>query len=230
MTRTIRILRLVADDVAAIFPYFLAFWLISLLVSAFFPAWRDYYNWPAFHASVVMFALISLGSYKVQNFWEGAKDLSKKGRERSFEAVSRAVLLGAVFVPVWKKILLWKRQLGVSGYIKLAVILLVLIFSLFQGIYSVDFFVLLFGLISVLFGLDMRISAGFALVLLVLCPFLLAFNQNGFAETAAVYAYYFLAIAVLTAIGDIWREKVIHRLARPENDKCDIVIKRNKTK
>jgi hypothetical protein len=196
---------LVADDVAAIFPYFFAFWLISLLVSAFFPAWRDYFNWPAFHASVIFFALISIGSYKVQNFLEGAKDISKKGREKSFEAVSRAILLGAVLVPVWKKILLWKRQLGISGYIKLAVILLVLIFSLFEGIYAVDFFVLLFGLISVLFGLDMRISAGFALALLVLCPFLLVFNQNVFAETAAVYAYYFLVITVSTAIGDNWR-------------------------
>jgi hypothetical protein len=59
----------------------------------------------------------------------------------------------------------------------------------------------------------MRISAGCALVLLVLCPFLLVFNQNGFAETAAVYAYYFLVIAVLTAVGDHLREgkKVMHR-------------------
>ena len=88
----------------------------------------------------------------------------------------------------------------------IAAMALILGFSLFQGVYVVDFFVLLFGLISVLFGLDMRISAGCALALLVLCPFLLAFNQNGFAETAAVYAYYFLVIAVFTAVGDQTRE------------------------
>jgi hypothetical protein len=89
----------------------------------------------------------------------------------------------------------------------------VLVFSLFWGVYVVDFFVLFFGLVSILFGLDMRISAGCALTLLVLCPFLLAFSASGFAETAAVYAYYFLVIAVLTAVGDQARErnKVIHR-------------------
>jgi hypothetical protein len=213
-TKTVRVLKLVADDVAAFFPYFFAFWLISLCVSIFFSAWRGYFNWPAFHASVLVFALISLWSDTVQNFWKGVKNISKKGGERGFEVFARAVILGAALVPIWKKILSWQKGLGRFDYYKIAAMVLILGFSLFQGIYAVDFFVLLFGLVSVLFGLDMRISAGCALALLALCPFLLAFNQNGFAEIAAVYAYYFLVIAVFTGVGDHMRDgrKVMHKL------------------
>lgn len=211
-SKTVRVLKLVANDVAAFFPYFFGFWLVSLCVSIFFPAWRAYFNWPAFDLCVLFLALISLWSDPVQNFWRGVKDVSKKGGEKGFEVFARAVILGAALVPIWKKILSWQKGLRRSDYYKIAATVLILGFSLFQGIYVVDFFVLLFGLISVLFGLDMRISAGCALALLVLCPLLLVFNQNGFAETAAVYAYYFLVIAVFTAIGDHIREgkKVIH--------------------
>ena len=196
-SKIVRVLKLVANDVAAFFPYFFGFWLISLCVSIFFPAWRAYFNWLAFDLCILFLALIGLWSDPGQNFWKG---------ERGFEVAGK----GAI---AWKKILAWQKGLKRSDYYKIAAMALVLVFSLFQGIYVVDFFVLFFGLISVLFGLDMRISAGCALALLVLCPFFLVFNQNGFAEIAAVYAYYFLVIAVLTAVGDHLREgkKVMHR-------------------
>jgi hypothetical protein len=225
ITKIIRIFRLVANDVASVFPYFLAFYLISLFVSIFFPVWRGYFSWPAFHLSVVALALISLGSEKVRIFLREVMDISQRGGSRGFKIAGRGVIIAgrgallfrrflaiahyAVIVPVKEKILFWKKNLGRSGYYKLAAILLVLAFSLFQGIYVIDFFVLLFGLLSVLFVLDMRISAGCALVLLAACPILLAFNQNGVAEAAAVYAYYFLVIAVFTGIGD--HIKVMHR-------------------
>ena len=205
-TKIVRILKLVADDVAAFFPYFFGFYIISLGVSIFFPAWRGYFNWPFFHLSVLFLALISLWSDTVQNFWKGVRDISGKEGENGFEVFARAVILGAALTPIWKKILSWQKGLGKSDYYKIAVMVLILGFSLFQGVFAVDFFVLLFGLISVLFGLDMRISAACALILLVLCPFLLVFNQNSFAETTAVYAYYFLVIAVFTAVGDHLRE------------------------
>jgi hypothetical protein len=212
----------VADDVASVFPYFLAFYLISLVVSIFFTAWRSYFDWPAFHASVVALALISLGSDKVKNFRNEVAEISRRGGSKGFEVARRgatvigrgtfllkkfsAIVYSAAMVPAKEKILFWKSNLGRSGYYKLAAIFVILIFSLFQGIYVLDFFVLLFGLVSVLFGLDIRISAACALVLLALCPILLAFNGNAFAETAAVYAYYFLAIAVFTGVGDCTRE------------------------
>jgi hypothetical protein len=250
ISKIVHVFKLVADDVAAIFPYFFAFYLVSLAVSVFFTAWRGYFNWPAFHLSVLFFALISMGSNTVRMFWRevveilkkeedlgfeviglgaasgskktntilrGAVEVSRRGKERVGTIAGRVgvffrkvfvVVVYAAVVPARKKILLWKRNLGKAGYVKLAAILLVLAFSLFQGIYALDFFVLLFGLVSVLFGLDVRMSAGCALALLVMCPLLLAFSQNVFAETAAVYAYYFLVIAVFTGIWELSRHKV----------------------
>jgi hypothetical protein len=220
---TVHIFKLVADDVASIFPYFLAFYLISLLLSMFFTAWQSYFYWPAFHASVIVLALISLSSEKAKTFWNGVMDISRRGMGGSFEVVGRgatiigrgglllrdflAIIFYAVVVPVWKKILFWNRNLGKSGYLKLAITLLILIFSLFKGILVLDFFVLFIGLVSVLFGLDMRISAGFAFVLLMACPILLVFDGSVFAETTAIYAYYFLIIAVLTGVGGYLKGK-----------------------
>jgi hypothetical protein len=218
ISRIVYVFKLVANDVAAIFPYFLAFYLISLLVSIFFIAWRGYFNWSAFHFSAIFFTLISLWSERAKNFWKGVEEISRRNGNKAFGITSRgATIIGkgifllrkfsvitfyVVIIPVKEKILFWKRNLGYRGYIKLAVIVVVLLFSLFQGIYVLDFFILLFGLMSILFGLDTRISAGCALALLVICPFLLVFNQNIFAETVAVYAYYFLIIAVFTGLGD----------------------------
>jgi len=218
-SKTVRVLKLVADDVAATFPYFFGFYVISLGVSAFFPAWRDYFNWPAFHLSALALALISLWSDTVQNFWKGTRDFSKAGEDTGFEVASRGVaIVGKAIFLLKKKILSWQKSAGMSDYVKLAVTVFVLGFSLFQGIYAIDFFVLLFGLISVLWGLEMRISAGLALILLVLCPILVAFSASGFAETAAIYAYYFLVIAVLTAIGDHLREGRVERMNEKERN------------
>jgi hypothetical protein len=227
--KTVRILRSVANDVAAIFPYFLAFYLISLVVSIFFSAWRGYFYWPAFHLSIIFLALISLGSDQIKTFWNNIVDISHKGGSKGVEVVGRgAMIVGkgtfllkkflvvmfcVVVIPAWGKVLSWKRNLGRFGYYKLVAIFIVLTFSLFQGIYVVDFFVLLFGLSSVLFGLDMRISAGCAIALLAACPLLLVFNKDGFAETAAIYAYYFLVIAVFTGAGDYLRGKAVGELS-----------------
>lgn len=221
-SKIILILKLVANDIAATFPYFFAFYVVSLLVSIFSPAWRGYFYWPAFNLSVLFFALISLGSETVKSFWKEVRAISSGEVGQGFEIddhkamiVGRgvlffrkflAIMVYAVIIPSKEKIISWKGNLRKADYIKLGIIAAVLIFSLFQGIYVVDFFVLLFGLVSVLFVLDMRIAAGCALVFLAACPLLLVFDQSAFAEAAAVYAYYFLIIAVLTGIGDHIKE------------------------
>ena len=149
-------------------------------------------------------------------------EISRTGGSKSFEVVGRgativgrilSIIIYAVAIPAWERILFWRKNLRKTDYFKLAVIFIVLIFSLFQGIYVLDFFVLLFGLVSVLFGLDMRISAGCALVLLAACPILLAFHGNVFAGGAAIYAYYFLVTAVFTGIGDQIRETAVPELS-----------------
>ncbi len=199
-TKLIRIFKLVANDSAAVFPYLFTFYLICIFVSIFSTVWRGFFYWPAFNAGVVLFALLSLGSGKINTLWR-----ESAGRGGLTFKKFLANILVAIFIPIWKKVIFWKGKMGMFDYIKLAAMLLLLTFSLFRGIYVLDFFVLLFALVSVLFGLDSRISAGCALALLVLTPLLLVFNNNVFAESAAVYAYYFLVIAVITQIGEYFR-------------------------
>jgi hypothetical protein len=210
----IRIFKLVADDSATFFPYLFAFYLICLFVSIFSTVWRGFFYWPAFNAGVILFALLSLGSDKASALWKKIAEISKRGREKGGVVAGRgsrtfkiffADTFVVAFITIWEKIIFWKRNLGIVDYLKLAAILLLLAFSIFQGIYIYDFFVLLFALVSIFYGLDMRISAACALALLVLTPLLLVFNQNVFAEQAAVYAYYFLVIAVITQIGEYFR-------------------------
>jgi hypothetical protein len=207
--KLVRIFKLVADDSATFFPYLFGFYLISLFVSIFSAVWRGFFYWPALHAGVGLFALLSLGSDKVYIFWKEITGVSKRGGGKYGSAGDRGSLffrkilstvLVVVVIPLWKKVVFWKKTMGISDYLKLLVILIILVFSLFRNIGVLEFFILFFGLVSVLFELDSRISAGCDLGLLILTPFLLVFNENTFAETAAVYAYYFLVIAVITQI------------------------------
>ncbi len=88
----------------------------------------------------------------------------------------------------------------------MGIIVVVLIFALFQRIEVIDFFVLSYALISILFVMESRIAVGIALACLICCPFLLIQKNGVLAETTAVYAYYFLVITVLTQIREHRRE------------------------
>ncbi|MBU3978222.1 hypothetical protein KJ980_02025 [Patescibacteria group bacterium] len=66
---------------------------------------------------------------------------------------------------------------------------------------------LIFFFALILWDLDSRISFAFALVCLIFCPFLLAFENNfiyldlkNWAEQFAVWAYYFLVIGVVKSL------------------------------
>jgi len=55
--------------------------------------------------------------------------------------------------------------------------------------------------------ISMRILAGVALFFLSIVPFLLVLDREEQAEQYAVYAYYFLVIAVIRGIADLRNEK-----------------------
>jgi hypothetical protein len=112
-------------------------------------------------------------------------------------------------VLVWIK--LWKR-LGRRGQIKVGIILVVLIFALVKSIGIVDFIVLAYALISILFVFESRISAVLALILLASCPFFLMFKKDSIAEIMAIYAYYFLVITVITQIAEYMKENKVKKL------------------
>lgn len=61
-------------------------------------------------------------------------------------------------------------------------------------------FILIYFGVSILWNLSSRIPAVFALLFLASCPVLLILKKDALAETFAVYAYYFLVIAVVNEI------------------------------
>ena len=106
------------------------------------------------------------------------------------------------------------EKLTGKNLIKIGFLAIVLIFSLFRQINPINFLVLAYALISVLFILESRIAAVIVLLFLISCPILLIFKKMPIAEATAVYAYYFLIIATATQLREYWREtrpkKVIH--------------------
>jgi hypothetical protein len=67
--------------------------------------------------------------------------------------------------------------------------------------------ILVYFCISLLWNLASRIAVSLALFFLVLTPISLVLKNNVLAETVAIYAYYFLIIAVIGEIIALKREK-----------------------
>ena len=166
------------EKIREFYPYFFGFYILSLLFSIPSPTWRAFFYWPAFHGAMIFFTILFLLTFKF-NF---------KALESNFE-----------------KSLLRKRIAAISWrtWIKIGVITAVILFALLKEISIFNFIVLLFALVSFFFILDSRLAASGALVFLVACPFLLILKRDAWAETAAIYAYYFLVITVLTQVREL---------------------------
>lgn len=98
------------------------------------------------------------------------------------------------------------KKLKKTEYIKIGIIIIVLGYAVNNKINIINFSILAYALISVLFIVESRIAAGLALMLLVSIPFLLIVKKNEMAEQVAIYAYYFLVITVLTQIREYKKE------------------------
>jgi hypothetical protein len=99
------------------------------------------------------------------------------------------------------------QQISSRDWLRIISIAIIMIWAWSRGLGLVDSVVLLYALVSVLFILDSRLAAGAALVLLAACPFLLLGHRDAWAETTAVYAYYFLVITVVTMIRELALDK-----------------------
>lgn len=91
---------------------------------------------------------------------------------------------------------------------KLCTISLVIILSLLLiWKFSVEAIILWMIICTFLFyGWDNRIITGTALVFLMSCPILLILEKENTAEEMAIYAYYFLVMAVVLRIVEYWKE------------------------
>ncbi len=76
--KSIKILKLVLNHIAEIYLYFFAFYIICLILSCFFVQWKLFFNWTAFHISVIVLGILSLFSDKFRKFIFSKKELLKK--------------------------------------------------------------------------------------------------------------------------------------------------------
>jgi len=216
------IIKLVLDDIAGIYLYILAFYILNLVLSLFFEEWKLFFYWPAFNAIVIVFGVLSLlsgrGRRAIMRFLRMKQGFGKEGAG-SIKAVSKLVAAEKLLVSAF--FLFGKNVAGVAaGFaasrvkklrrkdcLKVGIIVIVLLYSLLaHQVKGFDLVVLFYALFSVLFVIDSRIAAAVALILLSSIPFLLIGKKEHLAETMAIYAYYFLVITVITQIREYMRE------------------------
>jgi hypothetical protein len=181
------------------YPYFLGFYLLSLIISLFSKTWSGFFYWPGFHGIIIFFTLLFVLTFKL-NFKNKNFKIIGFTKNSAFQ-VNRQ--LRQYFNFVRSKLL----SLPLRTWLKIFIISAILIFALFKTIGVLDFLILLYALISFFFILDSRYAAGTALFFLASCPFLLIFKKDALAESVAIYAYYFLIITVLTQIRELKKAK-----------------------
>jgi hypothetical protein len=161
------------------YPYFLGFYILSLVIAIFSKTWRAFFYWPGLHVSIILltilFALISDFSFNFKEFLFFLK----------------------------KKILATSRRTRW----KVLIITIILFFSLFKGIGVIEFMILTYALVSLIFILDSRLAIGTGLIFLAACPLLLIIKEDSLAEDFAIYVYYLLVIACLTQIRELFSKK-----------------------
>lgn len=201
--------------------YFLGFYLFSLFLSLFSKIWSGFFYWPAFHWAIFFYTLLFILSFEVKinfkrifktpyiNFKSNFKirDLYIQRRLEFIGLTQNSFRLVMIQIKKYAQYI-YKRlsSLSLHTWLKIFIIAVVLIFAIYYEIEVIDFLILLYALMSILFILDSRYAAGAALVFLISCPFLIIFKEDAVAELSAIYAYYFLIITVIIQIRELKKE------------------------
>ena len=104
-----------------------------------------------------------------------------------------------------------EKKLGLSFLLSFFILLVasLVLGNIFPKVYPISiFFVVLIFIFSQYFDFDYRLFIGFALFLLIICPFLLIFKLNTMAEYFAIYVYGFLVLGIVGYFFDNLREKL----------------------
>jgi len=142
------VFRLVADDVAAIFPYFFGFYVLSLILSRFFPDLLSrIIFWPAFHVSVVVLGLTASVSWwnpvDYKNFLSESVNF--------FSAVFRS--FGRAYAYIFKRVVHQLRSWRPPDYAKATIAAAILLLGYLAGANLVGYAILGFGILAVIYGL-----------------------------------------------------------------------------
>lgn len=86
---------------------------------------------------------------------------------------------------------------------------IVLLLSLSMGVYLrwniFEIVIFLIFIYIILYPVPSRQAVFPAVILLVITPFFLIFKKDSLAEQVAIYAYYFLIMAVVMGIYELWK-------------------------
>lgn len=218
-------------DLAQLFPYFLFFYVICLLLSLFSEHWKSYFNWPVFHFSlfcmVILYILNKLCAKKLgfnpektalkflkvrlrpkqRNNLKSRLDLQDASTFKIIQKVSSYLLNS------WIRciIVVFKLDPQKKGdYIKIFIIGAILFYALYQQISFINFMVLIYGLRVMLEPLaeeNTQVSALIAIIFLVMTAILSILQLNDLAEQTATAAYYLLCFSCLTGLINFIRAK-----------------------
>lgn len=160
------------DDVAVLFPFLLVPYVVALVSSAFFEVVRGLLFWPAFHACVALFGLLTLFSIRRRGARQLMGDvLARAGRLRTLHFFKAAVIVAFVA---------WAAHGGAD---------------------PVSLILVAFGGAVLLFpSIDERLPAILAAITLILIPTLQLMGATSAAAWMAVYAFDSLVIVVLSAL------------------------------
>lgn len=106
-------------------------------------------------------------------------------------------------VPSWMA----KNTSNIKMFFSLAIVAVLIYFKDNVGMDLADALIAGYFLISILWKISSRISAGIALAFLVICAVANTAGYADLAKNSAIYAYYFLVITVVREIIDLVKEK-----------------------
>jgi MFS family permease len=176
--------------VAGFFPYFLAGYFAIFILSVFFIPLKNFFFWPLVYIAIVFLALLSYISPRGKKFMRKlslSAFYSQKNKEKIIELQFKA----------FKKQYLHVVSFLLANRVKIAVISLILIMVVIKGMAILEFVIMVYSVIVLFFSVKYPISFIIFVILLFFCRFLLLFKINAGAELMAVYACYFLIIAVI---------------------------------
>lgn len=114
-----------------------------------------------------------------------------------------------IFNEVSEEIRTWDmRKMTPKKYANIGIFVIALAMGIYFQWTIMEILIFLIFIGIILRSVSSRILAMPALFFLVLTPFMLIFKQDDWAEKMAIYAYYFLIMAVIMGIREVRKEDI----------------------
>jgi hypothetical protein len=170
------ILKDVARNIAVVYPFVLFFYIVAIVSGHFYKPVGQIFYWPGFHGTMLFLTLVVLLSGQFSSLLSHPKNF---------------------FGLIWSRV----ARLNKVDCLKIGILAVGLAIAIYLQVpVFPEGAILAYGLISFLWIITSRIAAILALAMLIVCGFSAALKFPEISNISALYAFYFLIIAVLTQI------------------------------